>query len=38
MMKMKQDNDVTILIGTVYVKNDTTLSWQIIFGANCDEN
>ena len=29
MMKMRQDNDVTDLVGPLYVENETELSWLI---------
>ena len=38
MMKSKQDNNVTNLIGTVYVKNETGLSWLIRLSEVSDEN
>ena len=35
--KIRDENDVTDRIGTVYVENDTKLSWLIGSGVDCDE-
>ena len=37
-MKTRQDNDMTDLIGMVYAKNETELSWSIRLDVVCDEN
>ena len=36
-IKHKQDNDVIDRTGTVYVENDTELSWPIKSGIDCDK-
>lgn len=37
-MKTRSDNDVADRIDTVYVENETKLSWSIELGVVCDEN
>ena len=36
--KTRQDNDMTDCIGTIYVENETELSWPIKLGVVYDEN
>ena len=36
-MKTRQDNNMTDWIGTIYVENDSDLSWPIWLGAVCNE-